>query len=118
MAAWSSLDTTRTTLLHARWAQSSWAPSSWRIRHGRDLPRERTSIQCVGVSTNENSTEACAQHEDHQALDPEDFFQPEQSEEDSKCAENNNVVFMEISISYECSLIHIAPRVLYHLVTR
>ncbi|WVZ60753.1 hypothetical protein U9M48_010734 [Paspalum notatum var. saurae] len=64
--------------------------------------------------TCENNTEACAQEEEHQALDPadfeecgvskEDFCQPEQSEADPKCANNDTMVSMEISISDECSL--------------
>ena len=65
--------------------------------------------------TNEHITEACAQDEEHQTSDPatdfeqcgvskEDFLHPEQSEEDTKCAKNDNVVAMEISISDEYSL--------------
>jgi hypothetical protein len=65
--------------------------------------------------TNENNTEACAQDEEHHTLNnamgfeecgvsKEEFLQPEQSEEDPKCAKNDNVVSMEISISDECSL--------------
>ncbi|TKV91041.1 hypothetical protein SEVIR_9G068900v4 [Setaria viridis] len=47
--------------------------------------------------TNENNTEECG-------VSKEEFLQPEQSEEDPKCAKNDNVVAMEISISDECSL--------------
>lgn len=66
-------------------------------------------------STNENDTEACVQGEEQQqALDlaedfeecgvsKEDFFPPEKLE-DPKCAKNDHVVSMEISISDECSL--------------
>ncbi|XP_062209450.1 protein JASON-like [Phragmites australis] len=64
--------------------------------------------------TNENNTEACVENE-YQLQNPakefekcgvsrEDFFQPNQSDEDPKCAKNDNLVSMEISISDECSL--------------
>ncbi|KAL6636827.1 hypothetical protein ACP70R_024399 [Stipagrostis hirtigluma subsp. patula] len=63
---------------------------------------------------NENNTEASEQNE-YNALDPandykkcgaskEDFFQPHQSDEDSKCTEDGNLISMEISISDECYL--------------
>ena len=63
--------------------------------------------------TNENITEAYAQDEEHQTLDPaedfehcgvskEDFLHPES--EEPKCAKNDNVAAMEISISDEYSL--------------
>lgn len=69
----------------------------------------------VEESTNENNTEACVQSEEqHRALDlaanfeecgvsKEDFFHPKKLE-DPKCAKNDHVVSMEISISDECSL--------------
>ncbi|OEL13814.1 hypothetical protein BAE44_0025168 [Dichanthelium oligosanthes] len=97
--------------------QSSTVPDAVSSSKTNDeLQFSATSLaNIVEELTNENNTETYAQDEEHQALDSakdfeecgiskEDFLQPEQSEEDPKCAKNGNVVSMEISISDECSL--------------
>ncbi|CAL4944674.1 unnamed protein product [Urochloa decumbens] len=94
--------------------QSSTVPDAMSSSKTNDeLQSSATSLaNNVEELTNENNTEACAQDEEQQALDPakdfeecgvskKDFLQPEQSAEDPNCAKNDNVVAMEISISDE-----------------
>nr|ACR34418.1 unknown [Zea mays] len=97
--------------------QSSTVPDATSSSKTNDeLRTSATSLKNnVEESTNENDTEACVQGEEQQqALDlaedfeecgvsKEDFFPPEKLE-DPKCAKNDHVVSMEISISDECSL--------------
>jgi hypothetical protein len=73
-----------------------------------ELQSSTTSLTInIEELTNENITEACAQDEEHQTLDPakdfeqhriskEDFLHPS---EDPKCAKNDNVAAMKILIS-------------------
>ncbi|PUZ36776.1 hypothetical protein GQ55_9G064300 [Panicum hallii var. hallii] len=97
--------------------QSSTVPYAMSSSKTNDeLQSSATSLATnVEELMNGSITEAWAQDEEHQTLDPakdleecgvskEDFLHPRQSEEDPKCAKNDNVVAMEISISDEYSL--------------
>ncbi|RLM61038.1 protein JASON-like isoform X1 [Panicum miliaceum] len=97
--------------------QSSIVPYAMSSSKTNDELQSSATSPAINVDelTNENITEACAQNEEHQTLDPakdfeqygvskEDFLHPEQSEEDPKCAKNDNVAAMKISISDEYSL--------------
>uniref|UniRef100_A0A0A8XR46 Protein JASON n=1 Tax=Arundo donax TaxID=35708 RepID=A0A0A8XR46_ARUDO len=96
--------------------QSSTVPdamSSSKANYEMQTPATSHATDLEGL-TNENNSEAYEQNE-YQVMDPaedygkcgesrEDFCQPDQSDEDPKCAKNDNLVSMEISIFDECSL--------------
>ncbi|KAJ1293367.1 hypothetical protein BS78_01G062400 [Paspalum vaginatum] len=100
----------------SRFHQGSTVPDAMSSSNTNDELQSSATPHANNVEelTYENNTEACAQDEEHQAPDPadleecgvskEDFCQPEQSEADPKCANNDTMVSMEISISDECSL--------------